>query len=317
MVLIYLNHGKYPFKATYTTAEPEVLTSSGEGSETTTLTVTRTISDFERVIEKGLQYKETATTYTTASFTWKAFNTSNIQLMQSLDNGKSWKPVAAQIDTKTPAATVYGLAPDKLHYFRLAVKDGENKGFSNIVKFYSGKMDVKSFGVSGDGQQDDTDKINEAISYLNKLGGGTLLFSDGVYAVRTVHLKSNVYLYIDKGATIKALKGADAPESTWFSDKKYRSGLSPTDAGPYLNPENWLTKQDVGHTFFRNAMFFGERLDNVKIIGNGRITGDGNLVTSDKVMNNEPDNRADKMFSLKLCTNIEIAGLSRPEDLMV
>ena len=62
-------------------------------------------------------------------------------------------------------------------------------------------------------------------------------------------------------------------------------------------------------------MFFGERLDNVKIIGNGRITGDGNLVTGDRVMNNAPDNRADKMFTLKLCTNVEIGGLHRGEDL--
>ena len=62
-------------------------------------------------------------------------------------------------------------------------------------------------------------------------------------------------------------------------------------------------------------MFFGERLDNVKIIGNGLITGDGNLVTGDRVMNNAPDNRADKMFTLKLCTNLEIGGIYRNEDL--
>ena len=111
------------------------------------------------------------------------------------------------------------------------------------------------------------------------------------------------------------MKGGDAPEATWFSDRKYRSGLSPTDAGPYEDPENYMTKQDVGHHYFRNAMFTGERLDNVKIIGNGLITGDGNLVTSDKVMNNAPDKRNDKMFSLKLCTNIEIGGIYTKKDL--
>jgi hypothetical protein len=62
-------------------------------------------------------------------------------------------------------------------------------------------------------------------------------------------------------------------------------------------------------------MFFGERLNNVKIIGNGYITGNGNLVTGDKVMNNAADNRSDKMFVLKLCTNIEIGGINREEDL--
>src|SRR5678809_1196944 len=47
----------------------------------------------------------------------------------------------------------------------------------------------------------------------------------------------------------------------------------------------------------------------------GYITGNGNLVTGDRVMNNAPDNRADKMFTLKLCTNLEIGGIHREEDL--
>lgn len=175
--------------------------------------------------------------------------------------------------------------------------------------------DVKKFGATGDSSQDCTEQINAAIHHLHTIGGGTLLFSKGIYSVRTIHLKSNVHLFINKDAVIKALKGADAPEATWFSDKKYRSGLSPTDTGPYDDPENYLTKQDVGHHYFRNTMFFGERINNVKIIGNGRITGNGNLVTGDRVMNNAPDNRADKMFTFKLCTNIEIGGIARKEDL--
>lgn len=306
--------GKYLFRATYTTSQPEVLTSPGTGTETTALTATRTISDFERVLDKGLQYKESPATYTTVTFKW-GFNRNApaVRLMQSLDKGQTWEQSTAIIDSKNAAAKVSGLLPNKLYTFRLSVKSGEDKGFSNPVSFYSGKMDIKSFGAKADGKEDNTQKINEAIEYLHGLGGGTLLFSEGVYSVRTVHLKSNVYLYVDKGASIKALKGADAPEPTWYSDKKYRSGLSPTDSGPYADPENWLTKQDVGHHYFRNTMFFGERLDNVKIIGNGHITGDGNLVTGDNVMNNASDNRADKMFTLKLCTNLEIGGIFRPE----
>jgi polygalacturonase len=305
--------GKYTFKASYTISKPEVLTS---GETETTLIVTRTIADLERVVEKSLQYKESADTYTKASFGWSVTkNTSAIQLMQSTDKGKNWFRSSAMVDPKKGTATISNLAPGKLYHFRLSVNDGSPKGFSNTVQFYSGKMDIKSFGVTADGNTDNTDKINEAIEYLNKIGGGTLLFREGIYNVRTVHLKSNVYLYVDKGATIKAMKGADAPEATWFSDKKYRSGLSPTDTGPYADPENYMTKQDVGHHYFRNTMFFGERLDNVKIIGNGYITGNGNLVTGDNVMRNAPDNRADKMFTLKLCTNLEIGGIYREEDL--
>ncbi|MBT1696613.1 hypothetical protein KK083_07000 [Fulvivirgaceae bacterium PWU4] len=308
--------GNYIFSANYTTSKPETLTSPGLGAETTTLKVMNTISDFERVVNREDTYNASPDSYTRASFRWTAADrTSGAQLMQSTDQGKSWSAAVASIDVQRSTATVSGLTPDKLYAFRLALKDGAGKGTSNTAYFYSGRMDLKSFGVSGDGAGDDTQKINEAIEYLAQLGGGTLLFSAGVYNVRTVHLKSNVWLYVDKSAVIKALKGADAPETTWFSDKKYRSGLSPTDAGPYADPENYLTKQDVGHHYFRNCMFFAERQDNIKIIGNGLITGNGNLVTGDRVMNNTPDNRADKMFTFKLCTNIEIGGLYRGDDL--
>ena len=308
--------GKYPFKANYSTSKPEILTSAGNGTETATLTVTQTIADLTIVPQKNLQYSEKADTYTRTQFSWGPIKyISPIQLMQSTDDGKTWIKSKAIVDGKKGIASISGLLPDKLYNFRLEVKDGIHKGMSNPVQFYSGKMDIKSFGVVADEITDNTDKINEAIDYINKLGGGTLLFSPGNYNVRTIHLQSNVYLFVAKGATIKAIKGADAPETTWFSDRKYRSGLSPTDEGPYADPENYMTKQDVGHHYFRNTMFFGERLDNVKIIGNGYITGNGNLVTGDNVMKNAPDNRADKMFTLKLCTNIEIGGLHRSEDL--
>jgi polygalacturonase len=306
--------GSYPIRAQYSTSAPEKLSSPGTGSETALLTVTQHISDFERIVDRSLQYKETPDLYTKASFKWGS-GIQNIQVLQSLDKGKKWTAAQASIDAKTSTATVWGLKPTQLYTFKLNVKTGQNKGFSNTVSFYSGKMDVKDFGINGNGTEDNTDGINQAAAYLNQIGGGTLLFSKGTYMVRTVHLQSNVYLYVDQDATIKALKGGDAPETTWFSDKKYRSGLSPTDAGPYADPENYMTKQDVGHHYFNNAMFFGERLDNIKIIGNGTITGNANLVNGDGVMKNAPDNRCDKMFTLKLCTNIEIGGIYHKEDL--
>jgi len=308
--------GSYAFTASYSTSKPEILSSPGAGAETTVLKVTSTLSNFERVVSKDLQYKENPEVYTKATFKFPMGKTAaGIALLQSLDKGKTWKAAVASIDKKMGTAVVPNLIPNRFYTFRMQVKDGPHKGFSNTASFYSGKLDVKSFGVKAEGKEDDTEKINKAIDYLNQIGGGTLLFSKGIYNVRTVHLKSNVYLFVDEGATIKAIKGGDAPETTWFSDKKYRSGLSPTAPGPYADPENYMTKQDVGHHYFKNTMFFGERLDNVKIIGAGLITGDGNLVNGDNVMNNAPDNRADKMFTLKLCTNVEIGGLHRTEDL--
>ncbi|HET6996322.1 MAG TPA: endopygalactorunase [Chitinophagaceae bacterium] len=308
--------GKYIFRASYSTSKPEMLNSPGLGSETAELTITPTIADLERLVDKSLTYKETSDTYAGATLRWSAIkNSPAIQLLQSTDEGKTWHGVPATVDIKKGTARLSGLAPGKLYSFRLSVASGGYKGLSNIVYFFSGKKDIKSFGIVADSSIDNTDKINEAVQWMHDIGGGTLLFSEGVYNVRTVHLKSNVYLYVSKGATIRAIKGTDSPEMTWFSDRKYRSGLSPTDEGPYAEPENYMTKQDVGHHYFHNSMFFGERLDNVKIIGNGLISGNGNLVTGDNVMRNAANNRGDKMFTFKLCTNIEIGGIYRDEDL--
>jgi polygalacturonase len=306
--------GTYIFTANYSTSKPEALTSAG--NESASLKVVNTISDFEKVTAPLIRYKEDASTFTTAIFRWTSpASSSPASIMQSHDEGKTWRAALTGIDIKKGNATVTALQADKKYLFRLATKQGATESYSNIVEYYSGKHDIKSFGTSGKDSSDNTDQVNKAIAYIHKTGGGILRFSKGVYHVRTVHMQSNVWLYIDEDATLKALKGGDAPETTWFSDKKYRSGLSPTDMGPYDDPENYMTKQDVGHHYFRNCMFFGERLDNVKIIGNGVITGNGNLVTGDRVMNNAADNRSDKMFVFKLCTNIEIGGLYREEDL--
>jgi polygalacturonase len=308
--------GNYLFSSTYSTSKPEVLTSAGTGSETAVLEVTSSVSDFERVLDRSLSYRELPGTYTQVNFKWGPIEDgSAIQLMQSTDEGRHWTVSRAVILPGHSTVMVSGLSRNRLYRFKLSIKGGAHRGFSNPVEFYSGKMDIKNFGVIANGETDNTDKINEAIEYLNRIGGGTLLFSEGIYNVRTVHLMSNVYLYVDKGAVIRAILGGDEPEATWFSDRQYRSGLSPTDPGPYKDPENYMTKQDVGHHYFRNSMFFGERIDNVKIIGNGLITGNGNLVNGDNVMKNPAGNRTDKMFTLKLCTHLEIGGIRRDDDL--
>jgi polygalacturonase len=305
--------GTYVFSARYETKEPASYISPGTGSELARLTITHTISDLARLPLSPVHYQEVPDLYTTTSLCWGG-SAGPFALEQSPD-GQHWEPAKAVRRAQENVVRISGLAPDRLYHFRMRVKEGSRAGVSNEVLYYSGKMDVRSFGADATDTLDDTEPINRAIDSLHHIGGGTLLFAGGTFRVRTVHLQSNVFLYVAKDATLQTMKGGDAPEATWFSDRRYRSGLSPTDAGPYEDPENWLTKQDVGHHYFRNSMFFGERINNVKIIGNGRITGAGNLVTGDRVMSGAPDNRCDKMFSLKLCTNVEIGGLSRSEDL--
>lgn len=304
--------GTYTFTAEYTTSQPKILRSP---VATATLQGVPTVADFTRNALRAFTAKKDWDLSFT-SFHWTApGNARSVTLLQSEDKGKNWSTVKTEILPDDDFAAAYKLKPNQLYAFKLRVEGGDNHGESNIAWFYSGLWDVRTLGAKGNAVADDTDALNEAIEKINSLGGGILHFPTGTYNVRTLHLLSNVWLQLDSAATIQCLPGGDAPEVTWFSDRAYRSGLSPTDPRPYADPENYLTKQDVGHTFFRNAMFFGERIDNVKIVGTGRITGNGNLVTSDKVMSNTPDKRCDKMFSFKLCTNIEIGGWDIKKDM--
>lgn len=307
--------GKYTFMSDYITSEPHVYHSPITPLSTDTIEITNTITDLQKQTIHTFSYHKSDTLLRPAFHWTQPTDATGIALLQSDDNGKTWHKTC---DIPTDASTVSpfkALIPNKLYLFKLEIKGGINQGESNTIHHYSGAFNCKDFGISGNGMTDDTDSINRLIKYVHSLGGGLITFPKGTYNIRTLHLKSNVWLEVEKEATLQAIQGNDAPETTWFSDRDYRSGLSPTDNLPYIEPENYLTKQDVGHTFFRNSMFFAERQHNIKIIGNGRITGNGTLVTTDKVMNNPAGKRADKMFTFKLCKNIEIGGYSTDRDL--
>ena len=164
------------------------------------------------------------------------------------------------------------------------------------------------FGIVADATNDQSAKINAAIQTLAAEGGGILYFPAADKAVKTgtVTLASNVWIEIAHGAQLNMTAGSYPVEPTWWVDDD-------TDAGNkcYNVPDNYLTKQDVGHSFFRNCMFFGQRVHNVRIFGNGRLSGNGNL----KHDNNSSLTAADKMFVFKLCHDIEVGGYSNGKDL--
>lgn len=68
---------------------------------------------------------------------------------------------------------------------------------------------------------------------------------------------SNVWLHIGDEAVLKALPGADAPEDTWFVNYSHNAGNGSLDSIPYEEPDNYLVKQDVGHSFFITVCFWG------------------------------------------------------------
>src|ERR1700712_1775693 len=69
--------------------------------------------------------------------------------------------------------------------------------------------DVKKYGAKGDGKNIDTKAIDKAIDAAAAAGGGTVYFPAGDYLSVTIHLKSNIALYLDQGATIVAASMAE------------------------------------------------------------------------------------------------------------
>ncbi len=117
----------------------------------------------------------------------------------------------------------------------------------------SGVYNVKAFGATGDGKTLDTPAINKTIEAAAAAGGGTVRFPAGNYLSVSIHLKSNIALYLDQGATLIA--------------------ASPADGVKYDSPEpnEWEEYQDFGHSHWHNSLIWGESLSNVSILGPGMI----------------------------------------------
>lgn len=163
-------------------------------------------------------------------------------------------------------------------------------------------FDVTQFGAVSDGKTLATPAVNKAIDAAASAGGGTVYFPAGTYLCGSIHLKSNIALYLDQGATILASEDPAAYDRA--------------------EPNQWDKYQDYGHSHFHNALIWGENLENVSITGPGRIWGKGLIrnagprrAAGSPGGNDEPDvaNAAlpgDKAISLKLCRNITIKDVS-------
>ncbi len=82
-----------------------------------------------------------------------------------------------------------------------------------------------------------------------------MYFPAGTWLSGSIHLKSNVTLFLGQGATILATSDPQAYDEA--------------------EPNQWDKYQDFGHSHFHNSLIWSEGLENVSILGNGRIYGKG------------------------------------------
>lgn len=144
---------------------------------------------------------------------------------------------------------------------------------------------VMDYGAKGDGVNLDSPSVNLAIEAASKAGGGTVFFPAGTYLSGSIRLKSNIALYLDQGSTIEAIKDTTAYDKA--------------------EPNEWGDKyqyQDFGHSHWHNSLIWGENIENVSILGPGRIYGKG--LTRFLRQDNLPNSLGNKAIALKNCHNV-------------
>lgn len=149
-----------------------------------------------------------------------------------------------------------------------------------------GFVNIRDFGAKGDGATVDTKAINDAIDAAAKKGGGTVYFPAGTYLSYSIHLQSNISLYLDQGSILLA---ADTSAGGKYDDAE---------------PNEWGDKfqyQDYGHSHWHNSLVWGENLNNISILGTGIINGKG--LTRFASARRPGGNKA---IALKLCRNVNL-----------
>ena len=117
-------------------------------------------------------------------------------------------------------------------------------------------FNVRDFGAKGDGKTVDSPAVNKAIDAAANAGGGTVYFPAGVYVCFSIRLKNNITLNLDNGATVFA------------ADPKTHNGTYDLP-----EPNAFDMYQDFGHSHWQNSLIYGIAVENVAIVGQGKIDG--------------------------------------------
>ncbi len=167
-------------------------------------------------------------------------------------------------------------------------------------------FDVQACGAKGDGTSIDSPAINAAIDAAANAGGGTVIFPAGVYLSYSIHLKSNVALFLQQGATILA---APTPYD----------GL-PTGGYDLAEPQGaWEPYQDYGHNHWHNSLIWGENIHDFGIFGPGLIWGKGLSRGHSETLlpNTTAPGVGNKAIALKNCRNVILSDFLHSPGRMV
>lgn len=183
--------------------------------------------------------------------------------------------------------TINGLIPDTKYIIH--IENGNLKGCEVEVKtcHESRTLNVRDFGAIGDGENNDTLAIQTAIYCCPK--DGTVLIPEGRYYIQPLFLKSNITIYIQRGA---ALVGAKDRKEYSILPQKYELG-------------SWEGKYEDAYASLIN----GINIENVKIIGEGEIDGNASFDTWWKDAKIKRGAWRPKILYFKNCNDVHVEGI--------
>ena len=120
-----------------------------------------------------------------------------------------------------------------------------------LSSLYAERIDMQQAGANAQGKTLNTQLINSTIDRLNAAGGGTLFFPAGTYLTASIHMKSNITLELEAGATLK------------FSDNF-------DDYLPYVE----MRHEGVMMKSFQ-PLIYATDAENITIKGEGTLDGQG------------------------------------------
>ena len=150
------------------------------------------------------------------------------------------------------------------------------------------RVDMQQAGADIQGRKLNTALINSTIDRLNANGGGTLFFPAGTYLTGSIHMKSNITLELEAGATLKFSENFD-------------------DFLPYVE----VRHEGIMMKSFQ-PLIYAVDAENITIKGEGTLDGNASYENWWKGEGREKIGGAfrPRMIFLNHCENVTVQGLT-------
>ena len=196
-------------------------------------------------------------------------------------------------ERNTNVFSIFGLKPDSDYQVEV-IGEEANETLLLHTDSETCAVDVHAFGAVGDGEQDDTQAVQTAISYLP--AGGRLYFPEGTYRVRPLVLKSHMTIELAEGATLLG----------W--DKREDYPVVPGMLEDMYGQELYFGGFEGQAMPMYQSLLTAQYAEDIKIIGLGKV--DGNAQNSDFWTNFKsfPTARPRLVF-LNRCRDVTMHGI--------